>query len=148
MATYGDIENWQALVDELVPELADLVELIAEAISPNGERWGMEKKTEHEMMMDYMENLRGNQDAWLNWIRQRVQGIQESLTGIDQKLALSVHPYNIAEAHAFAYSAKMERLWKKEIEAAVKAAPRESPAVPMSPQLSDGVILNAGQRRN
>jgi len=144
MATYGDIENWQALVDELVPELADLVELIAEAISPNGERWGMEKKTEHEMMADYMENLRGNQDAWLNWIRQRVQGIQESLTGIDQKLALSVHPYNIAEAHAFAYSAKMERLWKKEIEAAVKAAPKEV-ATPTAPLVLSGVPHAAGR---
>ena len=146
MTRYGDIENWEALVDELVPELVADVELIAEAISPNGARWGMEKRTEHEQLMDYMENLRGNTDAWLNWIRTRVQGIQESLAGVDPKLALSAHPYSIAEAHAFAYSARMEKLWKKEVEAAIEAADEDT-AEPVTPPVLSGVYDDATDRR-
>lgn len=146
MTRFGDIENWEALVDELVPELVADVELIVEAISPNGARWGMEKRTEHEQLMDYLENLRGNPDAWLNWIRTRVQGIQESLAGVDPKLALSAHPYNIAEARAFAYSAKMERLWKKEIEAAHEAADSEV-AEPTAPPVLSGVLDDSAARR-
>lgn len=136
---YGDIENWDAVAHELVKELADLVYLIRDMISPNGERWGMEKRSEHDQLMDYMENLHGNPDAWLNWIRTRVQALQESLSGVNPKLAMSAHPYNIAEAHAYAYSAKMERLWKKEIEAAVEAAGQEV-AEPTTPPVLSGVL--------
>lgn len=139
MSNYGDLERWEALVDDLVPELTELVDLIAEAISPNGARWGMEKKSEHDQLYDYLENLRGNPDAWLNWIRTRVQAIQESLSGVDPKLAMSAHPYSIAEAHAYAYSAKMERLWKKEVEAATEAAEKEV-AEPTTPPVLSGVL--------
>lgn len=136
---YGDIDNWEALVEELVPELVELVELMVEAISPNGARWGLEKKTEHEQMMDYMENLRGNVDAWLNWIRTRVLAIQDALKGIDPQMALKAHPFHVAEAHAYAYSIKMENLWKKEVAAAQKAAEKET-ASPVTPPVLSGVL--------
>jgi hypothetical protein len=138
MTKAGDIEYWDALVAELVPELTQLVGIIADAISPNGARWGLEKKPLHDQLMEYMGNLRGNPDAWMNWIRTRVKAIEDTLQGIDPKLVTGVHPYSIAEAHAYAYSVKMERLWKKEIEAATEAAGKEV-AEPTTPPVMSGV---------
>lgn len=125
----GDIERWEGIAEEIVPELVELIDLITEAISPSGAKWDLEKLPKNRQVEKYRSEIRGNVDAWIQMINDEAAQIQQELSGLDPKLIASVHPYNIAEARIFNYSYKMEKMLHEQIEKTVEGL-RKSDAGP------------------
>lgn len=118
----GDIERWEALADEIVPELVELVDLITEAISPSGAKWDLKKVSKEKQVEKYRNEMKGNVDYWMQLISDEAAEIQSELQGLDPKLVASVHPYQIAEARIFDYAFKLEKMLHEQIEKTVKSA--------------------------
>lgn len=134
----GDIERWEGIAEEIVPELVQLIDLITEAISPSGAKWDLKKTPRKEQVERYRNELKGNVDAWFKMINDEAAEIQQELAGLDPKLVASAHPYHIAEARIFNYAYKMEKMLHQEIEAAVQAAGKDVAAPtypPVSPEM-------------
>lgn len=118
----GDIERWESLAEEIVPEMVELVDLITEAISPSGAKWDMKKIPKEKQLEKYRMEMKGNVEYWVNLINQEAADIQADLQGLDPKLIASVHPYHIAEARIFDYAFKMEKMLHEQIEKTVSLA--------------------------
>ena len=106
------IEDFEEVIEVAAQWGAKYVDEIVHILSPDGRALGMEKLSEKEAVARYMRELRGNPEAWANWIREKVSLIKGELTkaGLSEELILSVHPYDVAERFAIVYSARMENL--------------------------------------
>lgn len=109
----GIIDFMEESIDELAEWMADQVEMVTDAIAPDGRPFGMEHLSEEEQIEKYLaEGLHDNTEACLNWIRTRVQGAQQRLLerGVPQEAIASYHLYDLYQKAALAMSAKYERL--------------------------------------
>ena len=82
---------------------------IVEILTPNGRPYGHMEQTMSERLIEYMA-LRGNEQAWGQYILDSAQNIAQKLidSGLDQATMLSVHPWDIAAKYAAEYSIEME----------------------------------------
>jgi hypothetical protein len=106
------IENFDEVTEVVAQWGAKYVDEMVRVFSPDGRALGMEKLSEAEEIERYMRELRGNSEAWANWIREKVSLIKGELTksGLSEEIILSVHPYDVAERFAIVYSSRMENL--------------------------------------
>lgn len=106
------VELNEQVYEEVARWAADYVEMIIEALSPGGRPFGAVELSDEERAYLYVSKLRGNPASWIEWIENRAQEIIDFLrnSGVDPSVMPSVHPYDIAEAMAVAYSAEMETL--------------------------------------
>lgn len=111
------IDQIESVVDDVSDWAVETVDRITKALSPDGRPFDEVKKTKAQLMAEYME-LRGNPEAWVQWIDSKVVEIMTYLTGegIDQEYMAGVHPYSIAISYAIDYSARMERMLMAENE--------------------------------
>ena len=109
------IADQEEIVDEVAKWGVAYVNQVVDAISPDGRPFGMEPKTEEQQLLDYINNYRGNPDAWANRIRTTATQIQQMLLqkGVTPDKIPSVHPFDIAEDMAMDYSIRMENLLAK-----------------------------------
>lgn len=114
-----DISEWAA----------SYVEMVVNALAPDGRVFGMKKLTEREELALYREQLRGNPEAWSAWVEERVQSIKKLLSesGLGEDVFRATHPYDVVERFALKYSYRMERLIREYDEGAIKQSLR--PAV-------------------
>lgn len=110
-------EYIQVIIDDVSRWAAGLVEQAVAALMPNGVPFGMEKLTEDEELLAYVEGLRGNQEAWDKWITEKVDRITKLLTDaqISEDDIMSAHPYGVAQAFALSYSYQQERVLMRKL---------------------------------
>lgn len=113
MTLMTDFETDEEIV---VGRLVSIRDDILETIAPDGRPYGMTKLTERERLRQYVENLKGNPQAWRQWMGDRVLEIQQALADLPPEKIAMVAPWNIAQQMALAYSAGMERALRKEEE--------------------------------
>lgn len=107
------IDEMERIADEVAGWGIEYVNRIVASLSPDGRPFGMEVSSEREQLRVYVQ-LKGNPQAWMNWIRQKTQFIQNALAGLPEDKILSVHPGDIALRFAYIYSSRMEQLLKEE----------------------------------
>ena len=136
MSTPTFIDGMEMVAEEVSAWGVEYVNRIVDSLSPDGRPFGMEQTSERDQLRLYARELRGNKDAWLNWIRQKTQFIQTVLSGLPEDKILSVHPGDIALRFAYVYSHRMEQLLAEETK---KAALRPTaPMLPVEIGVSDG----------
>lgn len=126
MSTPTFIDGMETIAEEVSAWGTEYVNRIVDSLSPDGRPFGMERSSERDQLRLYVSQLRGNRDAWLNWVRSKTQFIQTVLLGLPEDKILSVHPGDIALRFAYVYSYRMEQLLAEETK---KAALR--PTAPM-----------------
>ena len=111
-------EYIDVIIKDVSQWAARLVEQAVEALMPNGVPFGMEKLSEDEELLAYVEGLRGNVEAWDKWIVEKVDRITKLLTDaqIPEDDIMSVHPYGVAQAFALSYSYQQERVLMRKLE--------------------------------
>lgn len=106
-------------IEEVIDELSDwVVETVLEiidAIMPDGKPFFRELKTPEEELQEYAA-IRGNQEAWVNWLAERTGDLILELqdSAVSPEAIISVHPVDIIQKSALAWSASMEDMIKKE----------------------------------
>lgn len=98
-------------VEEIVVDWAyDLIKTVVDTLSPDGQQYALLPQTPEERLGDYLK-LRGNSDAWSQWITSMVGEIMQRLhdAGLDEAQINSVHPWDIASRLAVHYSLEMEK---------------------------------------
>ena len=128
MSTPTFIDGMEMIAEEVSEWGKEYVNRIVDSLSPDGRPFGMEQSSERDQLRLYVSQLRGNKDAWLNWVRSKTQFIQTVLSGLPEDKILSVHPGDIALRFAYVYSHRMEQLLAEETK---KAALR--PTAPILP---------------
>lgn len=133
------IDSAEHIVDEVAEWGIEFVEKVVDSLAPDGRAYGMEKRSQKELVREYNESLRGNPDAWRQWIEERATRIVTLLQEqqVPEEEIVSVHPYSIAEKYAVAYSAQMERRLRKEEEKAREETLRPLPS-PVLEEQADG----------
>lgn len=123
------ISHAEEIVDDVAQWGIDRVNLIVEALAPDGRPFGMERRSQREELEEYMQLYRGNPEAWLGKVEDMVTRITTILTdaGVQQDDIAKVHPYSIAQAWALHYSARMEKLLRKSEEKAREETLRPLP---------------------
>lgn len=109
------IADQEEIVDEVARWAVAYVNQVVDALAPDGRPFGLEPKSEEQQLLDYINNYRGNPDAWANRIRTTATQIQQMLLqkGVTPDKIPSVHPFDIAEDMAMDYSIRMENLLAK-----------------------------------
>ena len=103
------------LLEEVVEEASDWateqVQVIVDLLAPDGRPFGMEEKSDEEQLAEYQQ-LRGQPEAWAQWIQERVDVVVGDLatSGVDPEKIAGIKPYAVVEAYALKYSARMEKL--------------------------------------
>lgn len=114
MTFIKEVEN------DVMPDVADwAVETIQEIVNelmPDGRPFFQDLPTTEERIKEYLP-LRGNPEAWTKWIAEQAGEIINKLSeaSVPPDDILSVHPVDIAQKFAVAYSAEMEELLQKEV---------------------------------
>lgn len=106
MSIIASLEDEQMIA---VSQLRKIRDDILNAIAPDGRPYGMTKLSKRERLRQYTENLRGNPDAWRQWMSDRVFEIHQALAAFPPEKIALVAPWNIAQQMALSYSASMER---------------------------------------
>lgn len=123
----------EEVIESVVAGVAADIDWLIDSFMPDGRPFGMEKLSEREQVRMYMESgLRNDREAAANWIRTKVQELQDSLAqfGVPPELILTVHPWDIVVRNAYAWSFKMEKLLQEE---STKAAHALAPTAPIDP---------------
>lgn len=137
MATPSTLDQLDAGIEDIAENISDTIDLCVDALMGDGAPFGMEKQTQDEQIASYVQKYRGNQDAWENFIRAGVGKIQQELAHLPPEKQIAARPYNIMEAYAYAYSAKMERLIARRGVYGKETTEREA-LRPLVPDLFDG----------
>lgn len=127
------IDDFEWTGREVAKWAAEYVTGVVTALAPDGRAFGQVKLNEDEEMQLYVRNLRGNPDAWRDWIDERVQKVKEMLqtSGLSPEDTAKAHPYDIVQAFALNYSKRMERLLNEEaFNARARATPPSSDGLP------------------
>ena len=98
------------LAEHMVADWAvEAVNRIYKILTPDGRPYGYTEQDMDGRLVDYMA-LRGNEQAWGQYILDSAQNIAQKLidSGLDQATMLSVHPWDIAAKYAAEYSIEME----------------------------------------
>lgn len=121
------IDSLEEAVDEVAEWAANYVEEVVDTLAPDGRAFGMKKLSKEEELKLYVQDLRGNEEAWAEWIRDRVEKVKEMLakSGLDEDAILQAHPYDIVQRNAIAYSSRMEGEITKLLEQAEEDERRE-----------------------
>ena len=130
-------EFTEAVERDVVEWAVDLVDSVAAALMPDGRPFGMVQKSQDEQLSEYMV-IRDDPAAWQDKIRGWVAHTMETARaiGVEEGDMASVHPYDIAEAFAFQYAAKMESLRERKL---VAAPMGDNPLIPTGPSEMTGV---------
>lgn len=116
-------DETEALLDDVSQKVADEMEAILEVLMPDGRPFGMVQKSLDEQVNDYVsQGYHDNVAACENKIRMTALQIIQMLSqyGVPPEQIATLRPYAIAEAAILEWSAKMERLLKERIEAALR----------------------------
>ena len=109
-----------------VDELEDLADVAAEdlyaeynhvldAIAPDGRVWGMAKRTKREQLAEYVAlGLHDNEQAWIQWMTERVAEISTALADVDPEVVASIHPWDIVVRYALELASSMETELERE----------------------------------
>ena len=106
----------ETIADEVGTWAASQIQMILDTLMPDGVPYGGRKLTEREQVVFYMKNLRGNPQAWSQYLNSRVKDISDNLEQLYSKFQVDpasiaeIHPWDIVIRRAVAYSAKMEKL--------------------------------------
>lgn len=135
MAGRTFIDQTEDAVDDVSKWGAKMAKLVLAALSPDGRGFRQQKQSTQAQLKVYLEKFRGNDAAWEAWINERVEGIKQKLRdgGVPEDLIVQAIPYNRVAADAVAYSARMEKLLRKNDErhAEERAASRVTEAEPV-----------------
>lgn len=106
MSFVTDVED---VIEELSDWVVETVMEIVDAIMPDGKPFFKELPTLDEQIQEYM-TLRGNPEAWTKWMAEQTVFIVTELqdSAVPPDMILSVHPVDIAQKAAIAWSAEME----------------------------------------
>lgn len=139
MITEGShIDFLEEVVEDLSIWAVDYIDIVVGTLSPDGRVFGMKKLNEQEQIVMYRTQLRGNPQAWEDWINERVNSIKEliSKSGLGEDVIRAVHPYDVVERFAVKFSSRMERLMQEyEGNITTKQSPR--PAAPPDDESED-----------
>lgn len=107
--TTNYIDQLEQLVETVSYWAVSTILETVQAISPTGRGLFQTTQSDEEMVEDYMQ-LRGNAIAWGTYIMDAAQAIEQKLvdSGLGPDDIASVHPFDIAQKYALAYSADME----------------------------------------
>src|SRR5690242_19496867 len=105
------IDEAESIVDEVANILADEIEAVVEALSPDGRAYGTEKKTTEEQLADYR-LIRNDVESWKLWISNKALEITSQLQqgGVAEDKINAINPLKIAIAYMNDYSVRMEKL--------------------------------------
>ena len=107
------VRQMEDLTEQVAEWVVEMIDLVFEAICPDGRPFGMERQTQAEQLETYVTNLRGNPQGWVNWVTERVNQVFTHLADLPPEMQASVHPWDIVERAALEYSARMEALYQK-----------------------------------
>lgn len=103
----------ERLIDDVVDFAEQYIDEITKALAPDGVGFGMKKMTPQERVAEYMK-LRGNPDAWAEWIGQRAGEIAaRAEQSLSPDRVAQVKPWDIAARLAIQYGVKMEKEYLK-----------------------------------
>lgn len=122
------VDFTEEMIAEVVSELADDVELVMEVLSPDGRPYGQKEMDDEAKVAKYVQDYRGQPEAWANLARTQVQQAQQQLQqmGLPPDKIMAAHLHNEVLARAFAYSFEMEQLIKKQEESATSGSAFET----------------------
>jgi len=118
MSTY--METLEDVAQEVSTWAVDIIKHVVEAVSPEGRPFDTELMSTEDQLNEYL-NIRGNPDAWLQWISIQELNITEQLFAAqvpEGEIALA-NPHKLAFAYALKYSSKMEKLLQRRLPANV-----------------------------
>lgn len=105
------IDQLEKVAEEVSDWAVGVIERVYETLAPDSRGWEETLQSEEEQINDYI-MLRGNPEAWGQYLFSLVQDIQQKLydAGLKPDDIVSVHPWDIAQKFALDYSARMEDL--------------------------------------
>lgn len=137
------VDETEMVAEDVAKWAAEMVTTAIKSLAPDGRGWQEKNLTEREQLALYMKNLRGNPEAWAQWIDERVKKILSKLqeAGVPEDIALGVHPYSIVQSQAINYSYRMEQALKREqgrLFESLNAPRAEAPSADMLPTGTGG----------
>ena len=110
------VDDLEKVVEEVSDWALEQVDLVLDALSPDGRPFGMEELSMEQQAADYM-NIVGQPEAWAQWITDKAQVIITRLEGVavDPLDIQTIQPFKIATMMAMDYSARMEAYLAKGI---------------------------------
>lgn len=105
------IDTLEEVTEEVAQWASQTINQVTEIISPDGRPYMSRLLSEEEQVEQYL-NLRGDPQAWSQWLGEReLEIIQELLQGGMNEAEISlVSPQQLAASIALQYSASMEKL--------------------------------------
>jgi len=104
------LESMEAVIEEWA---AKYEEDMIRALSPNGRPFGMEKKSQQELLEEYKQ-MRGNPEAWRQFFRDRLAVALSSVDASNLEEAQAKHIADIVARWVIRYSADMEELLRRQ----------------------------------
>ena len=129
------VSDAEQVADEIADWVSAVVDDIVQYLSPGGRPFGEQKLTPAMELEQYLE-MRGDPDAWVQFIDMHAQHIIQRISGegVNPEIVVSLHPYDIAVNYAINYSAKMEAMYRKKgglVHEAVTVAEMAEQEVPL-----------------
>ena len=105
------VDEAEAIVEEVASRLAEEIQAVVDALSPDGRAYGTEKKSLNEQLDDYR-LIRNDVGGWQVWVTNKALEVTNLLHagGVAQDKIDAINPLAIALAYANDYSARMEKL--------------------------------------
>ncbi len=105
------IDELEAIKDEVAFWGLNTVNTVVGILSPNGRGFLEQPVSDEEKLQEYL-TVRGDEDAWREWINNVSGNITQQLLekGLTPEEAQSANPTDIARAYAIKWSRDSERL--------------------------------------
>lgn len=125
------VDQMESVIEEVSTGLAESTVAIMRALIPDGRGFGQKLQHPNDQVLYYLQNLRGNPDAWDKWIQDRVKQIEERLlaAGVPEEDVGKATPFNRVQAEALEYSSRMERMMQRGAEERAEKRKSEQEAV-------------------
>ena len=147
MGNAAFVGTMEDLTEEVAQSLASSIEWIVERLSPDGRPFGAREKTPEEEIREYVGywndasqqwvGLRGNQQAWATWIRQRVEQTLTYADDFGDGLRTMLNPWQIVSEYAVRESMRLEKMAQEAgaVSGPPVPVPPPAPPMPMAPTM-------------
>ncbi len=103
------VDDMEQISEQVVRKLFSDYEAIMEKLMPDGRPF-MQLVLEDEDKIEHYEKLRGNPEAWGEFITLQTEEIVAKLQGLAPDIISAVHPVDVAIRMAIDYSSRMEAI--------------------------------------
>lgn len=107
-----------------------IVNKVLDVLMPDGRPYGFKQDSVEEQLATYMQ-LRGNTEAWMEYILEKAQDIEKRLAdaALPPDEIAAVHPWDIAQKLAIEYSVRMETELAKHVNSKADSGRTTEPGV-------------------